>query len=340
MTTRPAFLLDRPRRDLMDALSDVLRTVRLTGAIFFDIHASAPWVAETPTGAAIVGAMFPGSEHLICYHVITRGDCWACVPGEPPMRLSAGDIIVLPHGDTHVLSSTPGLRRTPDMALYRLPRDGQLPISISMGDPQGDPVHFVCGFLGCDARPYNPLLTALPRVIRISDHAGGALAAYVQFALAESREPRIGGQGVLGRLSELMFVAAVRQYLETLPADRTDWLAGLRDPFVGRALAALHRNPARAWTIEALARSVALSRSALAERFTQFVGQPPMQYLTSWRMQLAANHLLSGRESVALIANRVGYESEAAFSRAFKKVVGAPPSQWRKGRNDNGERPL
>ncbi len=313
----------------MDALSDVLRAVRLTGAIFFDVHASEPWVAETPAGESIVGAMFPGSEHLISYHVITQGSCWACVPGEPPMQLSAGDIIVLPHGDTHVLSSTPGLRRTPDMAMYRLPKDGKLPISISVGDSKGAPVHFVCGFLGCDARPFNPLLTALPRVIRVTDRAGGGLAAYVQFALAESKEPRMGGLCVLSRLSELMFVDVVRRYLESLPPDRTDWLAGLRDPFVGRALGALHRNPARAWTIESLARNIGLSRSALAERFTQFVGQPPMQYLANWRMQLAANHLLSGIDSVAVIANRVGYESESAFSRAFKKAVGAPPSQWR-----------
>ena len=318
----------------MDALSDVLRAVRLTGAIFFDVRASEPWVAETPPGGAIVGAMFPGSEHLISYHVITRGNCWASVPGEPPARLSAGDIIVLPHGDTHVLSSTPGLRRTPDMALYRLPSDRQLPISISMGDPEGAAAHFVCGFLGCDARPYNPLLAALPRVIRVSDHMGGTLAAYVQFALAESQQPRIGGQGVLGRLSELMFVDVVRHYLETLPADRMGWLAGLRDPFVGRALAALHRKPAHPWTIESLARNVGLSRSALAERFMQFVGQPPMHYLTNWRMQLAANQLRSGIESVAAIANLVGYESEAAFSRAFKKAVGMPPSRWRDHRGD------
>jgi len=324
----------------MDALSDVLQAVRLSGAVFFDIHASQPWVAETPPGKAIVEGMFPGSEHLISYHVITRGDCWASVPGEPPMRLSAGDIIVLPHGDTHVLSSTPGLRRSPDMSLYRLPKDGQLPMSISMGGPQGDnngePAHFVCGFLACDARPYNPLLTALPRVIRVSDNAG-ALASYVQLAMAESKERRIGGARVLRLLSELMFVDVVRRYLETLPADRADWLAGLRDPFVGRALAALHRSPACNWTIESLAREAALSRSALAERFTQFVGRPPMQYLTNWRMQLAANHLRSGAESVAAIANRVGYESEAAFSRAFKKAVGTPPSEWRKSRNENGE---
>jgi AraC-like DNA-binding protein len=318
----------------MDALSDVLRAVRLTGAIFFDIQASEPWVAETPSGQAIVDAMFPGSEHLICYHVITQGSCWVCIPGEPPTLLAAGDIIVLPHGDTHVLSSTPGLRRTPDMTLYRMPVDGRLPVSISMGDPQGAAVHFVCGFLGCDARPFNPLLTALPRVILVSGHASGALASYVQFALAESKEPRMGGQCVLGRLSELMFVDVVRHYLETLPPDRTGWLAGLRDPFVGRALSAFHRNPTRDWTIESMAKNVGLSRSALAERFTQFVGQPLMQYLTNWRMQLAANHLLSGMESVAVIANLVGYDSEAAFSRAFKKAVGTPPSQWRKLRNE------
>lgn len=316
----------------MDALSDVLRAVRLTGAIFFDIQASPPWVAETPSGASIVGSMFPGSEHLISYHVINRGNCWAHVRGEPDVQLSAGDVVVLPHGDTHILSSSPGMRATPNMKLYRLPSKGQLPVRISMGSGQGDPAQVICGFLGCDARPYNPLLTALPRVIRVSDTATGSLGALVRFALAESKEPRIGGECVLGRLSELMFVDVVRRYLETLPANRMDWLSGLRDPFVGRALAGLHRNPARAWTIQSLAREGGLSRSALAERFTQFVGQPPMHYLTSWRMQLAANHLLSGGDSVAEIANRVGYDSEAAFSRAFKKAVGTPPSQWRKHR--------
>lgn len=229
----------------MDTLSEVLRAVRLTGAIFFDVHASEPWVAETPEGKTVVAAMFPGSEHLISYHVITHGSCWACVEGEQPIRLSAGDVIVLPHGHTHVLSSTPGLRRRPDMSMYRYPADGRLPVSISVGGSRGDDVRFVCGFLGCDSRPYNPLLNALPRVIRVSDPEGGVLGTYVQFALAESKAPRLGGQGVLGRLSELMFIDVVRRYLESLPADRTDWLAGLRDPFVGRALSALHRNPAR-----------------------------------------------------------------------------------------------
>jgi len=319
----------------MDALSDVLRAVRLTGAVFFDVHASDPWVAETPQGASIVGAIFPGADHLISYHVITGGACFGGLIGQPALHLSAGDVIVFPHGDAHAMSSAPGMRDAPDSEKFRRPGEGQLPFSISMGDAP-NPAHLVCGFLACDARPFNPLLSALPPVIRVSDRAGGAIAAFVQFALAESKEPRLGGESVLGRLSELMFVDVIRRYLESLPADRTDWLAGLRDPFVGRALAALHRSPARSWTLESLARDVGLSRSALAERFTEFVGQPPMQYLTNWRMQLAANHLLSGMDSVAAVAERVGYESEAAFSRAFKKVVGTPPSHWRKDRSGNG----
>jgi AraC-like DNA-binding protein len=244
----------------------------------------------------------------------------------------AGDIIVFPHGDPHVISSGPGMRGTPDLALYRPPANGQLPFSISMGNAGSEPAHIVCGFLGCDARPFNPLLNALPRVLRVSDDASGALGAFVAFAVAESKEARIGGECVLGRLSELMFVDVVRRYLGSLPADRTGWLAGLRDPFVGRALTALHRNPARDWTLETLAHEVGVSRSVLSERFTQLVGQPAMQYLTNWRMQLAANQLLSGVDSVAVVAERVGYESEAAFSRAFKKAVGTPPSQWRKHR--------
>lgn len=314
----------------MDALSDVLRAVRLSGAIFFDIRASQPWVAETPAGSSIVASLFPGSEHLISYHVIVSGDCWVCVEGEPAMRLTSGDIIVLPHGDTHVLASTPELRRTPDMTLYRRPQDGRLPVHLAMGEPTGPAAQIVCGFLGCDSRPYNPLLNALPRLIRVNDRPGGSLSTYVQFALAESREPRIAGECVLNHLSELMFVDVVRRYLEVLPPDQTSWLSGLRDAFVGKALAALHQSPARDWTIEQLARRVGLSRSALAERFTQFVGQPPMQYLANWRMQLAANQLRSGSESIATIANRVGYDSEAAFSRAFRKIVGTPPGLWRR----------
>ena len=316
----------------MDLLSDVLRAVRLKGAIFFDVHASDPWAAETPPGSQIVGRMFPAAEHLISYHAITRGSCWACVGREPPLRLAAGDVVVIPHGDAHVLSTTPGMHGTPDLERYRAPSELELPVSISMGNGTSESAGFVCGFLGCDVRPYNPLLGSLPRVFKVSDQLDGALGAYVQIALAESKKPRIGSQSVLGRLSELMFVDVIRRYLETFPPERLDWLAGLRDRHIGRALAEIHRDPARDWTLESLARKVAMSRSAFAEHFMNFVGTPPMQYLTNWRMQVAANQLMSTADSVAAIANRVGYASEAAFSRAFKKVVGAPPSEWRKRR--------
>ena len=314
----------------MDTLSDVFRAVRLSGAVFFDVAAAEPWVAESPQGASIVQSIFPGAEHLVSYHVVTRGGCWGGLIGEPPVHLSAGDIVVFPRGDAHVMSSAPGMRGAPDMTLYRAPREGTLPFSISMGAGTAAATQLVCGFLGCDARPFNPLLAALPPVIHLNGRDGGALSTFVQVAVTESKERRIGGECVLGRLSELMFVDVVRRYLETMPENQTGWLAGLREPFVGRAIAALHCSPARDWTLDALAREVGLSRSALAERFTEYVGQPPMQYLANWRMQLAANHLRSGSDSVAEIGARVGYESEAAFSRAFKKSAGVPPSQWRR----------
>jgi len=316
----------------MDALSDVLRAVRLTGAIFFDIHASNPWVAATPPGQAIVSKIFTDAEHLIPFHVVTDGQCWGEAPGETPIHLTTGDVIVFPHGDAHTMSSAPGMKGTPDLTVYRRPGTGQLPFSMSVGDSAGTPAHVVCGYLGCDATPFNPLLAALPRVIHIPHRPGGAIGAFVQLAIAEAREQRPGGEVVLGHLSELMFVDVVRQYLDTLPAERTSWLAALREPFVGRAVTALHHAPAREWTLESLAHEVGLSRSALAERFAQFVGHPPMQYLARWRMQLAANYLLIGTDSIATIAERVGYESEAAFSRAFKKAVGTPPGEWRKRR--------
>jgi AraC-like DNA-binding protein len=222
------------------------------------------------------------------------------------------------------------MRGKPDLSLYRRPQDGRLPFTIAMDQSGRDPGRLVCGYLACDARPFNPLLAALPPVIRVSDRDGGPLNAFVRFAVAESNEPRIGGESTLARLSELMFVEVVRRYFETLPAEQTGWLAGLRDPHVGRALTVLHQSPERAWTLQRLSREAGLSRSSLAERFTALVGQPAMQYLTNWRMQLAANRLLSGLEPVAAVAEFAGYESEAAFSRAFKKAVGMAPGQWRR----------
>ena len=314
-----------------DVLSDVLRAVRLTGAVYFDFELSAPWVAEAPPSRDIASTVMPGAQRVIEYHVIARGACWGHVIGAEPAPLREGDLIVFPQGDAHVLSSAPGMRAVPDMAMFARPTT-PLPLMYELGGG-GDRARIVCGFLGCDERPFNPLLTALPPVIHLSaggdDTTTGWLGMLLNIAVKESGSDRAGAENVLARLSELMFVEAIRRYLETLPPAQTGWLAGLRDPVVGQALSALHGEPKEPWTVERLARLVGVSRSGLAERFAEVVGQPPMQYLALWRMQLASRILAEGA-TVAEVATAVGYESEAAFSRAFKKLVGQAPAAWRK----------
>jgi AraC-like DNA-binding protein len=319
-----------------DVLSDVLRAVRLTGAVYFTFDLTSPWVADTPPSREIAGILMPGAERVIEYHVIAAGTAWGHALGQPPIRLRAGDLIIFPQGDAHILSSAPGMRAAPGMSQWVRPTT-PLPIMYEMGGGGPDKARVVCCFLGLDERPFNPLLAALPQTIHLST-AGDApdadghkswLGSLVNIAIDESRSSRPGAGNVLARLSELMFVEAVRRYLDTLPAAETGWLAGLRDPVIGLALGALHGEPARAWTVEDLAHLAGASRSVLAERFTAMVGQPPMQYLTLWRMQLASRLLTEGA-GVASVAGQVGYESEAAFSRAFKKVVGQNPGTWRR----------
>ena len=325
-----------------DVLSDVLRAVRLAGAVYFDVELSSPWVVEAPPSRQVVGKVMPGAQRVIEYHLIARGTGWGHAVGEEPRRLREGDLILFPQGDAHILSSAPGLRAAPDVEPF--PRvSTPLPMFYELGGGGPDRARIVCCFLGCDERPFNPLLTALPAVIHLSWHgdAGPAswLGTLLTTAARESGRGRAGAENVLARLSELMFVETIRQYVEKLPPAQTGWLAGLRDPVVGRALAALHRAPERSWTVERLARSVGLSRSVLAERFTRMVGQSPMQYLALWRMQLASRLLLEGGQ-VAATAAAVGYESEPAFSRTFKKLVGQAPGAWRRSANgrDGGSR--
>ena len=318
-----------------DALSDVLKTVRLTGAVFFNCAARAPWVAEQPPREMILPKILPGAEHLIAYHVVTEGRCYANIIGEEPIAIEAGEVIVFTKGDPHVLSSSPGVRADP-RAPDKLEgfAGSQLPFFINYGGDGPASAKFVCGFLACDAWLFNPLLTNLPPIIRVTDKAGSNaswLGQFMRLATRESADKRAGGESVLARLSELMFIEVVRQHLETLPPKQAGWLAGLRDPFVGKALSLMHANPARGWTIEDLARDAGLSRSVLAERFTDLVGMPPMQYLVKWRMQIAFGLLSSSNTSMAAVAAEIGYGSEAAFSRAFKKTVGVPPSAWRRG---------
>ncbi|MGE0461781.1 MAG: AraC family transcriptional regulator [Vicinamibacterales bacterium] len=315
-----------------DVLSDVLRAVRLTGAVYFDYELRSPWVAEAPPSREIAAVVMPGAERVIEYHLIARGACWGYMAGGEPVRLHEGDLLLFPQGDAHVLASAPGMRATPDIAGYAR-GSTPLPLFYELGGGGPDGARVICGFLGCDERPFNPLLDALPRMLHvpatIAEGTDGWIGRLLLTAVREARQARPGSENVLARMSELMFVETVRRYLETLPAGQSGWLAGLRDPLVGQALAALHGAPAEAWTVDSLARRVGASRSVLAERFAALVGHPPIQYLTMWRMQVASRRLLDGG-TVAEAAADVGYDSEPAFSRAFKKVLGQAPGTWRR----------
>ena len=319
-----------------DPISDVLRTVRLTGASFFECAAVTPWVAETMPREAILPKILPGGDHLIAYHMIVEGECFAGIIGEEPLLIKTGEIIVFTNGDPHVLSSSPGMRDEPaDTSILERVGDPDMPFRLSYGGNGPMSVKFICGFLACDAQPFNPLLGNLPAVIKVGRHPdvnGGALDLLIQLAVRESTDRRSGGATVLAKLSELMFIEVVRRHLDALSDVDSGWLAGLRDPMIGKALSALHGRSAYDWNLELLARHVGASRSALAERFTRIVGMPPMHYLARWRMQIASSLLSRGNLNMASIAEQVGYSSEQAFSRAFRKVVGTPPSAARRHR--------
>jgi AraC-like DNA-binding protein len=230
------------------------------------------------------------------------------------------------------------MRAEADLNLYFRPTDRRLPFEIRRTEGGGERTRFACGYLGCDARPFNPVLQALPPMLAARGAEGaGCMAQLLQMAIDETATRRSGSETVLSRVAELMFVEVVRKYIETLPKDAAGWLSGLRDPNVSQALALIHGRPAEAWTLERLALEVGLSRSAFADRFQHFVQDTPMQYLTRWRMQLAT-HLLN-RQGVGLaqVAAEVGYESEAAFNRAFKRCMGVPPGAWRRGRQALGQ---
>ncbi len=322
---------------MLDTLSEVLRAVRLTGAVFFAVDASSPWVAEAPPAREIGPFIMPGVEHVIEYHVVASGTCWGGLVDEPALKLNTGDIIVFPQGDPHILSSAPGMRGEPSLEAVRAVVRGRVPLAMSLQGGGAERARLVCGFLGCDARPFNPLLATLPRVIHLRATEGDSvLRGLVELAVVESAEPRPGGDCTLSRLSELLFVEVVRRYVAQLPPEGVGWFAGLRDDNVGRALTKLHQNPSHDWSLEELARACGLSRSVLAERFAALVGIPPIQYLAQWRIQLAASLLRSGKSSLAEIAERVGYGSEAALSRAFKRQLGIAPALYRRAESAPG----
>lgn len=320
-----------------DILSDVLRTVSLSGAVFFDVVATSPWVAAAPPAATLTGRVLPGAQHIIEYHVITSGFGWASLmDADPdPVRLAPGSVVMFPHGDRHTLSSSPQMHAIPDLSVFDQPEELSPPFFLEQFGGGPEKTNMLCGFLGCDVLPFNPIIQALPRIVHIPEgytSGDGSLSSLIKGIMKESRTKRPGSGGVLSRLSELIFIEVVRSYMESLPADASGWLAALADPHIGRAIHLLHQDPARAWTLESLAREVGVSRTVLVNRFTGHLGTAPMTYLGNWRMQIAASRLTAGGTTIAKIASEVGYESEAAFSRSFKRCTGTSPGAWRAGK--------
>jgi AraC-like DNA-binding protein len=318
-----------------DTLSDVLKSVRLTGAAYFEIAAQEPWSVHSPARELILPKILPGADRLIAYHVVTSGRCFASLDGGEAVPVEAGEVVLFTNADPHVMASAAGMRAEPPSAdMIDIAEAGLLPFHINLMNGGAASARLVCGYLACDAKPFNPLLDALPPMLKAGDpgrNDTGWLGQFIHFAVAEVAEKRAGSESVLTKLSELMFIDVVRRYIETLPPHNSGWLAGLRDPAVGKALSLIHARPSFSWTIEGLARQCGTSRTVMAERFAQLVGVPPMHYLAKWRMQVAAEMLNRGNFNMATIAAEIGYESEAAFSRAFKKMTGVTPSAWRQG---------
>jgi len=325
----------------MDALSDVLRVANLTGGVFLNAEFLAPWCMAGRIGPEHCAPLLGPASHLMPYHYVVEGEMQVRVEGGEAFALRAGEVVLFPRNDLHLIGSD--LERPAVMArdIIQPPRSGGL-FAIRHQGGDGARSRLVCGFLGCDGAQGNPVISTLPAALRLSiEESGGAewIRSTFQYAADEVAAERPGSETVLAKLSELLFVEAVRRYAETLPEGQTGWLAGLRDHHVARALALLHREMTRAWTADELGREVGLSRSALAERFTRLIGVAPMHYLASWRMQVAAQELRNRSASLVQVANKVGYQSEAAFSRAFKKAFGTAPATWRRSRRPTAARP-
>ena len=320
----------------MDALSDVLKSLRLEGAVYITAEFTAPWCVQAKFGLASVLARLAGAEHVVFFHFLTEGGCKVrLADGTEALDVEAGDLVLFPREAQHLLGSD--LQLAPVETASLVGRDsafGADLIQMRHGGG-GAATRFVCGYLACSRSVCRPLLDALPRVLRIpigNGPAAALLRELLRVGVRESSASRPGAGSMLAKLSELMFVEAMRRYVEDLPPGGTGWLAGVRDAQVGRALALLHAEPGRAWTVDELAREAALSRSTLAERFAALVSEPPMQYLTRWRLALAAQTLRSSNRAITRVAEESGYESESSFNRAFKREFGLPPAAWRRHR--------
>jgi len=314
---------------MADALSDVLRSIRLKGGVFLDARFTAPWAVNSRVTAEDCKPILAKPAQMIAYHFLIEGRMLVSVDGEPAVEAGSGEVVLLPRNDTHTLASEHGIAPVEGHHLIQPAPDGGL-ARVNYGGG-GEPVRIVCGFLGCEDI-YNPLIASLPRLLTIDMHEATSRAfieTSMRFAVAELIEGRLAESTVLSRLSELLLIEAVRRYAGRSGEQRKGWLKGLKDPNIGRALALLHQNIAESWTAGALAKEVGMSRSAFASRFTTLVGVPPIRYLTAWRMETAKIQLGETTKSIAQIAYTIGYESEEAFSRAFKREVGVSPAAWR-----------
>jgi AraC-like DNA-binding protein len=315
----------------MDVLSDALSTVRMNGAIFFDAAFTAPWGFKAPRAEMFASDLAPGVEHIVIFHLLTEGHAVVRMDGMDDLHLEAGDIVIVPHGDAYTVSNgTPAVWRDGTDSIGRY-RAGD--VSTVHAGGGGEVSKFVCGYFGCEREALRLFLAGLPRLIKVSfrgDASGAWLESSIRHLVSESASGRPGSVLLLSKMAEALFVEALRRYMEQLSGAQTGWLAGARDPLVGAALALIHDKPCRQWTLPELAAETGTSRTVLSDRFAHFLGESPMTYLSRWRLRLAAQLLHGGRKTMLQVAMDVGYESEAAFNRAFKREFGLPPAQYRR----------
>ncbi|MFO0775721.1 MAG: AraC family transcriptional regulator [Nitrospiraceae bacterium] len=315
----------------METLSEVLKTITLNGAFFYNAEFSSPWCAHSVDAGTVTSYLAPPHQHIIIFHLLTEGRCYARADGEEQaIPLSAGDILVVPRGDPHILGN--GAATTPVDRTRVVEQFLAGGLSLSRMGGGGEITKFVCGYMSCDTQLGDVFLGGLPRMLKVSIRDGDSgrwLEQAIRHSVDTVEVAQPGGAAVLAKLSEALFVETLRRYVAQLPSEQTGWLAGTRNAEVGKALVLMHRRPTHAWTIASLGREVGVSRSVLTERFHRYLGETPMAYLTRWRLQLAARSLQSTNQSAAEIAGTVGYESEAAFNRAFKRQFGIPPARFR-----------
>jgi AraC-like DNA-binding protein len=315
----------------MDAFSEILSGVKMHGAVFFTAEFSAPWGLSMPAANVMAAKLAPGAAHLVTYHLVVEGGAVIELADGPSIELKPGDVVIFPHGDPHHMSSGKGAKPPfPNYGISAKVKSRDLsPLRAGGG---GETSRFVCGYMTCDPYLSRPILSGLPSVFKVNvrtDRAGHWLESSIMHLVDEAASGRVGSEAMLAKLSEALFVDTLRRYVAGLPEQQMGWLAGARDPIVGKSLGLMHSRIAHPWTIADLADEVGISRSALVERFTRYLSEPPMTYLTRWRLQLAARSLEKTSRGVAEIAADVGYESEAAFNRAFKREFGQPPGRYR-----------